>query len=160
MRRRMRATPALDFASWRRALVVAIASGCDLAFSGVWNARVGGEDESHERRKVVTVIFADVVGSTALGERVDPETLRWAMQRWFERMVGAIEGHGGTVENFIGDAVMGVFGVQVVHEDDALRAVRAAAEMREESCCSPRGSCARSAVSSLGYALGSTRARP
>ena len=80
----------------------------------------------------MTVVFADVVGSTALGERVDPETLRWAMQRWFERMVGAIEGHGGTVENFIGDAVMGVFGVPIVHEDDALRAVRAAAEMREE----------------------------
>ena len=86
----------------------------------------------HERRKVVTVIFADVVGSTALGERVDPETLRWAMQRWFARMVAVIERHGGTVENLIGDAVMGVFGIPVVHEDDALRAVRAAAEMREE----------------------------
>jgi hypothetical protein len=78
------------------------------------------------------VVFADVVGSTALGEGVDPETLRWAMQRWFERMVDAIERHGGTVENLIGDAVMGVFGIPVVHEDDALRAVRAAAEMREE----------------------------
>jgi class 3 adenylate cyclase/tetratricopeptide (TPR) repeat protein len=87
---------------------------------------------AHERRKVVTVVFADVVGSTALGEGVDPETLRWAMQRWFERMVDAIERHGGTVENLIGDAVMGVFGIPVVHEDDALRAVRAAAEMREE----------------------------
>jgi class 3 adenylate cyclase/tetratricopeptide (TPR) repeat protein len=85
-----------------------------------------------ERRKVVTVVFADVVGSTALGERVDPETLRWAMQRWFGRMGDVIERHGGTVENFIGDAVMGVFGIPVVHEDDALRAVRAAAEMREE----------------------------
>jgi class 3 adenylate cyclase len=78
------------------------------------------------------VVFADVVGSTALGERVDPETLRWAMKRWFERMGSAIERHGGTVENFIGDAVMGVFGIPVVHEDDALRAVRAAVEMREE----------------------------
>ncbi len=85
-----------------------------------------------ERRKVVTVVFADVVGSTALGERVDPETLRWAMQRWFGRMGHAIERHGGTVENFIGDAVLGVFGIPVVHEDDALRAVRAAAQMREE----------------------------
>jgi Adenylate and Guanylate cyclase catalytic domain len=63
-----------------------------------------------ERRKLVTVVFADVVGSTALGERVDPETLRWAMQRWFRRMAEAIERHGGTVENFIGDAVMAVFG--------------------------------------------------
>jgi class 3 adenylate cyclase/tetratricopeptide (TPR) repeat protein len=82
-----------------------------------------------ERRKVVTVVFADVVGSTALGERVDPETLRWAMQRWFGRMTEAIQRHGGTVENYIGDAVMAVFGVPIAHEDDALRAVRAAAEM-------------------------------
>jgi class 3 adenylate cyclase/tetratricopeptide (TPR) repeat protein len=85
-----------------------------------------------ERRKMVTVVFADVVGSTALGERVDPETLRWAMQRWFGRMAAAIERHGGTVENYIGDAVMAVFGIPVTHEDDALRAVRAAADMRDE----------------------------
>jgi class 3 adenylate cyclase/tetratricopeptide (TPR) repeat protein len=85
-----------------------------------------------ERRKVVTVIFADVVGSTALGERVDPETLRWAMQRWFGRMAEVIERHGGTVENYVGDAVMAVFGIPMAHEDDALRAVRAAAEMRGE----------------------------
>ena len=78
------------------------------------------------------MIFADVVGSTALGERVDPETLRWAMQRWFGRMRDAVERHGGTVENYVGDAVMAVFGIPVAHEDDALRAVRAAAEMREE----------------------------
>lgn len=84
------------------------------------------------RRKVVTVVFADVVGSTALGERVDSETLRWAMQRWFDRMRAAVERHGGTIENYIGDAVMAVFGIPVAHEDDALRAVRAAIEMREE----------------------------
>ena len=78
------------------------------------------------------MIFADVVGSTASGERVDAETLRWAMERWFERMRDAVERHGGIVENYIGDAVMAVFGVPVVHEDDALRAVRAAAQMREE----------------------------
>jgi len=87
---------------------------------------------SGERRKLVTVVFADVVGSTALGERVDAETLRWAMQRWFGRMGEAIERHGGTVENYIGDAVMAVFGIPVSHEDDALRAVRAAADMRDE----------------------------
>ena len=86
-----------------------------------------------ERRKIVTVVFADVVGSTALGERVDPETLRWAMQRWFGRMGDAIGRHGGTVENYIGDAVMAVFGIPVAHEDDALRAVRAAADMREQA---------------------------
>jgi class 3 adenylate cyclase/tetratricopeptide (TPR) repeat protein len=84
------------------------------------------------RRKVVTVVFADVVESTALGERVDPETLRWAMQRWFDRMRDVVERHGGTVENYIGDAVMAVFGIPVAHEDDALRAVRAAEEMRDE----------------------------
>jgi class 3 adenylate cyclase len=85
-----------------------------------------------QRRKVVTVVFADVVGSTAMGERVDPETLRWAMQRWFGRMRDVVERHGGAVENYVGDAVMAVFGIPVAHEDDALRAVRAAAEMREE----------------------------
>jgi class 3 adenylate cyclase/tetratricopeptide (TPR) repeat protein len=89
-------------------------------------ASLGGE-----RRKVVTVVFADVVGSTALGERVDPETLRWAMQRWFGRMDDAIARHGGTVENYVGDAVMAVFGIPVANEDDALRAVRAAADMRD-----------------------------
>jgi class 3 adenylate cyclase/tetratricopeptide (TPR) repeat protein len=83
------------------------------------------------RRKVVTVIFADVVGSTAMGERVDPETLRWAMQRWFGCMRDVVERHGGMVENYVGDAVMAVFGIPVAHEDDALRAVRAASEMRE-----------------------------
>jgi len=84
-----------------------------------------------QRRKVVTVVFADVVGSTALGERVDAETLRWAMQRWFDRMREVVERHGGAIENYIGDAVMAVFGIPVAHEDDALRAVRAAAEMRD-----------------------------
>jgi class 3 adenylate cyclase/tetratricopeptide (TPR) repeat protein len=85
-----------------------------------------------ERRKVVSIVFADVVGSTALGERVDPETLRWAMKRWFGRMRAAIERHGGTVENYVGDGIMAVFGIPAAHEDDALRAVRAAGEMRSE----------------------------
>ena len=80
-------------------------------------------------RKVVTVLFTDVTGSTALGERLDPELLRSVMWRYFEAVQGALERHGGTVEKFIGDAVMAVFGVPVVHEDDPLRAVRAAAEI-------------------------------
>ncbi len=84
-----------------------------------------------EVRKVVTIVRCDVTGSTALGERLDPETLRRVMSRYFEEMRVAIERHGGTVEKFIGDAVMAVFGIPVVHEDDALRAVRAATEMRE-----------------------------
>ena len=82
-------------------------------------------------RKTVTVLFCDVTGSTALGESVDPEALRGLLARYFERMQAIVERHGGTVEKFIGDAVMAVFGVPVAHEDDALRAVRAAAEMRE-----------------------------
>jgi class 3 adenylate cyclase len=86
---------------------------------------------SREQRKTVTVLFCDVTGSTALGESTDPEALRALLARYFERMKGIVEGHGGTVEKFIGDAVMAVFGVPQVHEDDALRAVRAACEMRD-----------------------------
>jgi class 3 adenylate cyclase/tetratricopeptide (TPR) repeat protein len=82
-------------------------------------------------RKVVTVLFCDVVGSTALGESLDPEALQGLLARYFERMKAIVESHGGSVEKFIGDAVMAVFGVPVVHEDDALRACRAAAEMRD-----------------------------
>jgi class 3 adenylate cyclase len=81
-------------------------------------------------RKVVTVLFCDVVGSTELGESVDPEALQALLARYFERMSEIVEAHGGTVEKFIGDAVVAVFGVPVAHEDDALRACRAAAEMR------------------------------
>jgi class 3 adenylate cyclase/tetratricopeptide (TPR) repeat protein len=77
------------------------------------------------------VVFSDVVGSTELGERIDPESLGRVMSRYFDEMKSSLERHGGTVEKFIGDAVVGVFGVPVLHEDDAVRAVRAAAEMRE-----------------------------
>jgi class 3 adenylate cyclase/tetratricopeptide (TPR) repeat protein len=83
-----------------------------------------------EARKTVTVVFADVSGSTALGEQLDPEAVRRVMQRYFAEMGSVLESHGGTVEKFIGDAVMAVFGVPQRHEDDALRAVRAATEMR------------------------------
>ena len=85
---------------------------------------------AREVRKVVTVLFCDVSGSTALGERIDPESLRRVMARYFETAQAIVERHGGTVEKFIGDAVMAVFGVPAVHEDDALRAVRAADELR------------------------------
>jgi class 3 adenylate cyclase/tetratricopeptide (TPR) repeat protein len=78
----------------------------------------------------VTVVFVDVTGSTGLGERLDPETLRRVMARYFEEMATVLSRHGGSVEKFIGDAVLGVFGVPTLHEDDALRAVRAATEMR------------------------------
>jgi class 3 adenylate cyclase/tetratricopeptide (TPR) repeat protein len=82
-----------------------------------------------EARKTVTIVFSDVAGSTSLGDRLDPETLRRVMERYFAEMRAVLERHGGTVEKFIGDAVMAAFGIPATHEDDALRAVRAAAEM-------------------------------
>jgi predicted ATPase/class 3 adenylate cyclase len=82
-------------------------------------------------RKTVTVVFADIAGSTELGGRLDPETVRHVMSRYFRTTRRVLERHGGTVEKFIGDAVMAVFGIPVVHEDDAQRATRAAVEMAE-----------------------------
>jgi class 3 adenylate cyclase len=82
-------------------------------------------------RKVVSILFADVAGSTRLASTVDAETLRAVMGRFFTAMRAVAERHGGTLEKFSGDDVMVVFGVPVLHEDDALRAVRAAAEMRD-----------------------------
>jgi class 3 adenylate cyclase/tetratricopeptide (TPR) repeat protein len=86
---------------------------------------------AREVRKTVTVVFTDLAGSTAMGEQLDPETLRRVMDRYFDRMREVIEAHGGTVEKYIGDAIMAVFGIPTLHEDDAVRAVRAAAGMRE-----------------------------
>ena len=88
-------------------------------------------EPARESRKTVTILFCDVTGSTELGEQLDPESLRRVMARYFEVAKDVVERHGGTVEKFIGDAVMAVFGVPAVHEDDALRAVRAAAELRD-----------------------------
>src|SRR4051794_21404417 len=79
-----------------------------------------------EQRKTVTVLFCDLSGSTVLGETLDPERLRALLARYFERMKAIIERHGGSVEKFIGDAVMAGFGVPAVHGDDGCRAVRAA----------------------------------
>ena len=98
---------------------------------GYCGAALALSSPARETRKTVTILFTDVTGSTALGERLDPESLRDVMGRYFASMREVIERHGGTVEKYIGDAVMAVFGVPVVHEEDALRAVRAAAEMRE-----------------------------
>ncbi len=98
-------------------------------FCGSCGAALTEAPPAREVRKTVTVLFCDVVGSTALGERVDPEPLRRLMGTYYEQMRAIIERHGGRVEKFIGDAVMAVFGVPQAHEDDALRAVRAAAEM-------------------------------
>ena len=84
-----------------------------------------------EERRLVTVLFADVTGSTALGESVDPETLRSLLARYFAIGRDVVESHGGTIEKFIGDAVMAVFGLPVAHGDDADRALDAALELRD-----------------------------
>jgi class 3 adenylate cyclase/tetratricopeptide (TPR) repeat protein len=89
------------------------------------------EAPSQEVRKTVTVLFSDLKGSTALGEVLDSESLREVMNRYFEEMQRMIVRHGGTIEKFIGDAVMAVFGIPHAYEDDALRAVRAAWDMKD-----------------------------
>ena len=83
-----------------------------------------------DERKTVTALFADVVGSTAMGSQRDPELVRDVLRQFFARMRAVAESHGGTVEKYIGDAVMVVFGMPRLHEDDAERAVRAALAMR------------------------------
>ena len=99
-------------------------------FCGRCGAELVEAPAPREVRKVVTVVFCDLTGSTRLGESTDPEALRARMRGYYEEMRSILERHGGTVEKFIGDAVMAVFGVPVAHEDDAVRAVRAAWEMR------------------------------
>jgi class 3 adenylate cyclase/tetratricopeptide (TPR) repeat protein len=84
-----------------------------------------------EVRKVVTIVFSDLKGSTAMGEKLDSESLREVMTRYFGAMRAELEQHGGVIEKFIGDAIMAVFGLPKLHEDDALRAVRAAAAMQK-----------------------------
>ncbi|HEX5895988.1 MAG TPA: BTAD domain-containing putative transcriptional regulator [Thermoleophilaceae bacterium] len=82
-------------------------------------------------RRLVSIVFADLVGSTALAEQLDPESMHGVLDRFTEMCSEVIERHGGSVEGFIGDAVVGVFGLTELHEDDALRAVRVAIEMRD-----------------------------
>ena len=103
----------------------------DHAFCPACGASLVPQTPAREVRKTVTVVFCDVTGSTALGERLDPESFRDVQSRYFDAMRESIERHGGTVEKYIGDAVMAVFGIPQLHEDDALRAARAAVDMRE-----------------------------
>ena len=92
---------------------------------------VAGAAQPRQVRKFVSVLFCDLTGSTALGDRTDPEALRAVMRRYYDNARAVLERHGGTVEKFVGDAVMAVFGIPVATEDDALRAVRAAVELRD-----------------------------
>jgi class 3 adenylate cyclase/tetratricopeptide (TPR) repeat protein len=99
-------------------------------FCGYCGTPFPGAQPVSEVRKTVTVLFCDLKGSTTLAESIDSEALREVIAAYFGEMRAAIEGHGGAIEKLIGDAVMAVFGIPRVHEDDALRAVRAADEMR------------------------------
>ena len=92
------------------------------------------DDVDRELRKTVTAVFCDMTGSTEMGERLDPESVRRVMERFYEEMRSALEADGGTVEKFIGDAVVAVFGVPMVHEDDGLRAVRAGSSTCATAC--------------------------
>src|SRR5579864_6410605 len=85
---------------------------------------------STEERRIVTVLFADMAGSTALGEELDPEKMRSLLSRYYSIARETVTQHGGTVEKFIGDAVMAVFGLPTAHGDDPERAVAAAITMR------------------------------
>ena len=91
------------------------------------------EPTSGETRKIVTALFCDIADSTALGEQLDPELVSRIINRYFEVIRETVGRHGGTVQKFAGDAILAVFGVPQVHEDDALRAVRAAWEIRERT---------------------------
>src|SRR6266511_5004897 len=103
----------------------------EARFCSACGAALAAPEAAREVRKTVTVLFCDVTGSTALGERLDPEATRKLMARYFDQARTILERHGASVEKFIGDAVMAVFGIPQVHEDDALRAARAALELRD-----------------------------
>jgi DNA-binding SARP family transcriptional activator len=93
--------------------------------------KADAKHEPVERRKTVSILFADIVDSTSLSAKLDPEVVRSVMRRYFDTVRTIVERHGGTIEKFVGDAAMAVFGIPELHEDDALRAVRAAEELRE-----------------------------
>jgi class 3 adenylate cyclase/tetratricopeptide (TPR) repeat protein len=107
----------------------AIAAGASSEPSSVLTAAI--QEESTEQRRIVTALFADITGSTALADPMDPEDVRTLLGAFFATMARAIRRHGGTTEKYIGDAVMAVFGLPVAHEDDPVRAVRAAFDMQE-----------------------------
>ncbi|HEY5169932.1 MAG TPA: adenylate/guanylate cyclase domain-containing protein, partial [Thermoleophilia bacterium] len=114
----------------------------DFAFCPKCATALATPRASSEERKVVTTLFCDLVSFTAMSEAADPEDVDALLGDYFARATKGIESHGGTVEKFIGDAVVGVFGVPAVHEDDPERAVRAALRVLEalEGMTRPDGS--------------------
>jgi class 3 adenylate cyclase len=108
--------------------------GAGVVFCTTCGAQVdpsaGAERETRDERKVVSVLFADMVGSTSRAEDLDPEDVRAFLVDYYARVRSELERFGGTVEKFIGDAVVALFGAPAAHEDDAERAVRAALAVR------------------------------
>ncbi len=103
----------------------------EAKFCSECGARLASASRPIEERKIVTVVFCDLVGSTARAEQLDPEDVRAELSSYHARVRSELERHGGTVEKFIGDAVVAVFGAPLVHEDDAERAVRSALAIRD-----------------------------
>ena len=103
----------------------------DARFCSACGTRLEVPRETREERKVVSVLFADLVGFTSRAERLDPEDVRATLSPYYAQLRSELERHGGTVEKFIGDAVMAVFGAPVAHEDDPERAVRAGLAIRD-----------------------------
>ena len=103
-----------------------VGDGAFPGFDAEPRARDAAPLPPSEVRKVVTVIFSDLKGSTALTEKIDAEAINEVKERYFASMAAEIERHGGKIEKYIGDAIMAIFGLPRAHEDDALRAVRAA----------------------------------
>src|SRR5206468_7145446 len=103
----------------------------EFPFCPFCGAALDVETVAREERKVVTVVFCDLVGSTARAERLDPEDVRALLSNYHARVREQLERFGGTVEKFIGDAVVAFFGAPVAHEDDPERAVRAAFAIRD-----------------------------
>ena len=132
-------------------------SADDAAFCARCGAALGVPEQAREERKVVSIVFVDLVGSTARAERLDPEDVRAILASYHARVRAELERFGGTVEKFIGDAVVAVFGAPVVHEDDAERAVRSALVIRD--AMAEAGVGVRIAVNT-GEALVSLDARP
>src|SRR3954447_16459234 len=95
---------------------------------GFCGAALASDRPAEEMHRYVTVVNSDLKGSTALGERLDPESLRELLTRYFDEMQLVFESYGGTIEKIIGDAVVAVFGLPIRRDDDAVRAVAAAAE--------------------------------
>src|SRR6266571_7055325 len=125
--------------AWRRTLspMAIICPSCGqenpegFRLCGMCGAALTAAREVREERKVVTVLFCDLVGSTARAEGLDPEDVRTLLSRYHSQVRAELERHGGTVEKFIGDAAMALFGAPVAHEDDPERAVRAALAIRD-----------------------------